>query len=614
MSITRLIDKTTEGILKDSQFAYDYVIYTDGTYVYAFNTKTKAIERTGTPEDVFNYVGNILNQNGGSVFVSGKITDGQKAVYTFTTQGIYINTHKKVEWLSDGAILQHNINVKNAQGQVGDLVTRNNLFYLDVSGYTDCQITIKGFVIQDIRTPPLASLNPNLKDPEVINRIIAVQWGIDLSTQTYNGRRIVIENNIFIEPIGASVLWTSPIAQFIEFRNNLIIGRVGDCVHFDYASDYVVEGNIIFNTVQLDASWGYNYPAGIFAWQSDSDIDKYQSANIVIKRNKLYNCIIVLYNPVGVLVEGNYIIWLPNAINQSNPLPNVNLMPSISIYRTANTAKNYLNTQIINNYIICLITQYWRPTGIRIHGHGTSNDITIAYNTIINVYYNIFFFFDVTSNNDENGEVFSRVRIIGNKIYGGNANLIGILDFSGSTTNKIRNVEIADNIISSFLASFGFIQLRGNFENLIIRNNICWDFGSYTTYTYLLVNHDGGSMKNAVIEGNIFNPKSPIDPNNQIIKITNPTAGTIKAINNINYNPQPISSITVGASPFVYQNTDFYPEDIIISGGAVSKIEWSRDGSTYYDLGITAGKVRLEVGEYLRVTYTTAPTMTKIPL
>ena len=44
MSIARLIDKTIEGILKDAQFAYDYIIYTDGTYVYAFNTVTKNIE------------------------------------------------------------------------------------------------------------------------------------------------------------------------------------------------------------------------------------------------------------------------------------------------------------------------------------------------------------------------------------------------------------------------------------------------------------------------------------------------------------------------------------------------------------------------------------------
>jgi len=594
--------------------SYDYIIYTDGTNVYAFNTKTKAIEKIGTPEDVFNYVSNILNQNGGSVFVK-KVGD---IPYRFNIQGIYINTHKKVEWISDGAILQHNIlNIET--------ITGNNLFWLDVSGYTDCQITIKGFVIQDIRTNQNVPMNNsayfNAGFDEANNRIIAVNWGIDFSTQTYNGRRIVIENNVIMpttiiannQPVGSTVLWTNPDSQFIEFRNNLIVGRVGDCVHFDYAGDFIVEGNIIFNTVQLDNTWG-NSPVGIYIWQSDGNIDIYQGSNVVIKRNKLYNCIITLNNPTGVLVEGNYITWLPNAINQSNPFPNVNQMPSIHVYRTVNNAKNYLNTQIINNYIICLITQYWRPAGIRVDGNGTSNDITIAYNTIINVYNNISFYFNVTSNNDENSEVFSRVRIIGNKVYGGNSGLIGIADLSGSTTNKIRNVEISDNIISSFYSPYGLIGLSGNFENLIIRNNICWDFYSTTAYTYQLVNHSSGSMKNAIIEGNVFNPTSPIDPSNPIIQITNPTVGTVKAINNVNYNPRPVASITVGASPFVYQNTDPYPEDIIISGGTVSSIAWSRDGSTYYNLGLTSGRFHLEPGEYLQVTYTAAPTMTKVPL
>jgi len=74
------------------------------------------------------------------------------------------------------------------------------------------------------------------------------------------------------------------------------------------------------------------------------------------------------------------------------------------------------------------------------------------------------------------------------------------------------------------------------------------------------------------------------------------------------------TAITVGASPFVYQNQDFIEEDIIISGGSVSNIAWSRDGTTYYNLGLTAGKIRLEPGEYLQITYTTAPTMTKVPV
>jgi hypothetical protein len=45
----------------------------------------------------------------------------------------------------------------------------------------------------------------------------------------------------------------------------------------------------------------------------------------------------------------------------------------------------------------------------------------------------------------------------------------------------------------------------------------------------------------------------------------------------------------------------------------VSKIEIGQDGSTYYDTGQTAGAFVLDNGDWLQVTYSSAPTMTKIP-
>jgi len=77
--------------------------------------------------------------------------------------------------------------------------------------------------------------------------------------------------------------------------------------------------------------------------------------------------------------------------------------------------------------------------------------------------------------------------------------------------------------------------------------------------------------------------------------------------------PPAASSITVGASPFTYQNLDGYVEYVIVKGGNVSKIELSRDGSTFYDIGETQGVFTLEPCDYIRVTYSGAPTMTKIP-
>ena len=72
------------------------------------------------------------------------------------------------------------------------------------------------------------------------------------------------------------------------------------------------------------------------------------------------------------------------------------------------------------------------------------------------------------------------------------------------------------------------------------------------------------------------------------------------------------AGVTVGASPFSVQNGTSWDQDIIVQGGTVSKIEYSRDASTYYDVGVVAGMFRLSPGDYLRVTYSSAPTMTTI--
>ena len=75
----------------------------------------------------------------------------------------------------------------------------------------------------------------------------------------------------------------------------------------------------------------------------------------------------------------------------------------------------------------------------------------------------------------------------------------------------------------------------------------------------------------------------------------------------------PPSTITVTGSPFSYQNTTTFPADVIVQGGTVSKVEFSRDGSTWYDVGVVAGMLGLSPSDRLRVTYTVAPTMTLIP-
>jgi hypothetical protein len=72
-------------------------------------------------------------------------------------------------------------------------------------------------------------------------------------------------------------------------------------------------------------------------------------------------------------------------------------------------------------------------------------------------------------------------------------------------------------------------------------------------------------------------------------------------------------AITVGASPYTFQNTNTYPADVVVSGGTVSAVAFSRDNVTFYAVGQINGMFALSSYDFLRVTYTLAPTMTLVP-
>lgn len=72
--------------------------------------------------------------------------------------------------------------------------------------------------------------------------------------------------------------------------------------------------------------------------------------------------------------------------------------------------------------------------------------------------------------------------------------------------------------------------------------------------------------------------------------------------------PQPAQAIEVGASPFVYQAV--IRGQAHVGGGTVSAVEFSRNGTDWYDAGITAGFVEMDARDYLRVTYSGLPAVT----
>lgn len=73
------------------------------------------------------------------------------------------------------------------------------------------------------------------------------------------------------------------------------------------------------------------------------------------------------------------------------------------------------------------------------------------------------------------------------------------------------------------------------------------------------------------------------------------------------------SNQVAAASPYIYTNANAYAEDIFVAIGTVTALEFSRDGATWYATGIIAGLTRLNPNDRLRITYTVAPTITRVP-
>lgn len=75
--------------------------------------------------------------------------------------------------------------------------------------------------------------------------------------------------------------------------------------------------------------------------------------------------------------------------------------------------------------------------------------------------------------------------------------------------------------------------------------------------------------------------------------------------------PSAESAIAAGVSPYTY--TSASRGFLIVQGGTVSLVQFSRDGITNYTTGQTAGCFPLSQGDSLVVTYSVAPTLTWVP-
>lgn len=75
--------------------------------------------------------------------------------------------------------------------------------------------------------------------------------------------------------------------------------------------------------------------------------------------------------------------------------------------------------------------------------------------------------------------------------------------------------------------------------------------------------------------------------------------------------PASESTVLATSSPFTY--TAASKGFVIVQGGTVSLVQFSRNGTTNYTTGQTQGTFPLSQGDSLVVTYSVAPTLTWVP-
>jgi hypothetical protein len=75
--------------------------------------------------------------------------------------------------------------------------------------------------------------------------------------------------------------------------------------------------------------------------------------------------------------------------------------------------------------------------------------------------------------------------------------------------------------------------------------------------------------------------------------------------------PENVTEPIAGASPYTYSAQR--RGSLIVTGGTVSLIEFSRDGANFYDVGQTSGMFALNAADILRITHAGAPNLAFVP-
>lgn len=177
----------------------------------------------------------------------------------------------------------------------------------------------------------------------------------------------------------------------------------------------------------------------------------------------------------------------------------------------------------------------------------------------------------------------------------------------GATAGAWR---VSSNTVAQLAASpgaltFNGIRLNGTSTAVTLALNTIRSDSTVAFGTGINLNAGDTDAAGSMMALNVFN---------NLATLGIPSIANASLIGNVvDTAPAAVTTPTVGSSPWTYTNSQPYAVIAIVRSGTVSAVELTKDGLTFYNIGITSGPVRIPGLWRMRVTYTSAPTVTVLP-
>ena len=431
-----------------------------------------------------------------------------------------------------------------------------------------------------------------------------------------------------VNPAGASANLSEVI-----YIDGVSIGKVVDS--FFYAEG-INSANVIFNNLgvvsvdNVEIYGGWNAAFGFGNTDASSQIN-------------VTNSIIGANRSGSQGIQGQNIATGPTMLFTalSNNVTNFTITSS-QIFSTLIFEANGLSVSaniIIENNIIntnCPNTSYWSEPNspIGLHDADSANVQMVVSHNIINV-----------SSPCNNALIYLKTTNSGYFVFKDNVvndggSGLSFIDTTNGSPNF--NIDVENNTIS-ISGMYGTLSARNQFiwfgspssGGLLkfINNTVTWTATPSTATSFYLAYNSIRSgtyyMPNIIMKGNMFNlPTSNANFGGFVgsagATTANPNALFVDLDNVFNLSgiklPYPsVSTPSVPASGTAQQNTYPYPVEVYVSGGSATAVQVTRGGVTYTVWSSSTATaippllVRLEPGDSITITYSTAPSWTWVP-